>query len=74
MHGMRTIRLVDERGDTVTEYSAVTHPAVGERVRYKDNFYTAFGVTHALKSGRDGGGEYTRLDVVIIKVKQEPLY
>jgi len=75
MHGMRTVRLVTEStGELIVEYGAVTHPAIGERVRYKDNFLEATGVLHSLQTERDSRGSYARLDVVIIKCKQEPLY
>lgn len=74
MHGMRMIRLVAENGEKIVEYAAVAHPAVGERVRYKDNFLEALSVLHALKSYRDGNGTTYSLDVVIIKCKQELPY
>ncbi|AND75090.1 hypothetical protein pf16_167 [Pseudomonas phage pf16] len=74
MHGMRRVRLVDEHGEKITEYSAVTHPAVGERIQYNDQYFVAWSVLHALRTGRDGGGEYVNLDIIIIKVKQELPY
>lgn len=50
------------------EYAAMTHPTEGECLDIGDKRYAVGLVTHKLRSGRDGGGEYHSLDYVELQV------